>query len=68
MPGKERPGTEEQISSGEAVQLLSRVRLCYPRDCTHQASLSSTISWSLLKLMATESMMLSGEAEQLLHH
>ena len=24
---------EEQIGSGEAVQLLSLVRLCYPRDC-----------------------------------
>ena len=59
---------EEKVGSGEAVQLLRRVRLCYPRDCTHQTSLSSTISWSLLKLLSAESMMVSGEAEQLLHH
>ena len=41
-----------------AVQLLSRVRLCAaPWTAAHQASLSITISQSLLKLMSIESMM-----------
>ena len=31
--------------------------LCHPIDTAHQASLSFTISWSLLKLMSLESMM-----------
>ena len=40
------------------VQLLSRVRLFVtPWTVAHQASLSFTISWSLLKLMSIESMM-----------
>ena len=40
------------------VQLLSLVRLFVtPWTATGQASLSFTISWSLLKLMSTESMM-----------
>ena len=40
------------------VQLLSRVR-CFvtPWTAAHQASLSFTISWSLLKLMSIESVM-----------
>ena len=43
-----------------AVQLLSRVRLFVtPRAVTHQASLSSTISQSLLKFMSIESVRLS---------
>ena len=43
-----------------AVQLLSRVLLfASPWTAAHQASLSFTISWSLLKLMSTESVMLS---------
>ena len=37
------------------VQLLSSVRLCKPMDLAHQASLSFTISQSLLKLMSIES-------------
>ena len=42
------------------VQLLSRVRLFVtPWTAAHQASLSITNSWSLLKLMSIESMMLS---------
>ena len=42
------------------VQLLSRVRLFVtPWTAAHQASLSITNSWSLLKLMYIESMMLS---------
>ena len=42
------------------VQSLSRVQLfATPWTATHQAALSSTISWSLLKLMSTESMMSS---------
>ena len=33
--------------------------LCNPMDCVHQASLSFTITWNLLKLMSTESVMSS---------
>ena len=41
------------------VQLLSRVWLfATPWTAVHQASLSSTISWSLLKFMSIESVML----------
>ena len=39
------------------VQSLSRVGLCNSMDCSTQASLSFTISLSLLKLMSTESVM-----------
>ena len=40
------------------VQSLSRVRLFVtPWSATHQASLSFTISWSLLKFMSNESVM-----------
>ena len=43
-----------------SVQLLSRVRLfATPWTAAHQASLSITNSWSLLKLMSIESVMLS---------
>ena len=35
----------------------SCLTLCDPMDCSTQASLSFTISWSLLKLMTTESVM-----------
>ena len=38
------------------VQVLSRVQLCHPMDCS-QASLSFTISQSLPKLMSNESVM-----------
>ena len=41
------------------VQSLSPVWLCDPMDSAHQASLSFTISWSLLRLMSIESVMLS---------
>ena len=42
------------------VQLLSRVQLFVtPWTAAHQASLSFTISWSLLKLIPIESVMLS---------
>ena len=41
-----------------SVQLLSRVQLfATPWTAAHQASLSITNSWSLLKLMSTESVM-----------
>ena len=41
-----------------SIQLLSCVRLfVIPRAAAHQASLSITNSWSLLKLMSTELMM-----------
>ena len=40
------------------VQLLSCVQLCVTLwTAAYQASLSFTISWSLLRLMSTESMM-----------
>ena len=41
------------------VQLISSVPLCNPMDCSMLAFLSFTISWSSLKPMSTESMMLS---------
>ena len=41
------------------VQSLSHVQLCDPMDCTHQSSLSITISWRLLKLMSIASGTLS---------
>ena len=45
-------------SNTEVVQLLSHVQLfANPWTVTHQASLSITNSWSLLKLMSIESMM-----------
>ena len=48
------------ISLFVVVQLLSCVRLfATPWTAAHQALLSFTISWSLLKLMSIESMMLS---------
>ena len=41
------------------VQSLSHVQLCAtPWTVAHQASLSFTVSWSLLKLMSTELVML----------
>ena len=43
-----------------SVQSLSRVRLFVNPWTEGQASLSSTISWSLLKLMSIESVMPSG--------
>ena len=51
---------EVQVIMVVAVQPLSRVRL-FENPCTaaHQAPLSFTISWSLLKLMSTESVILS---------
>ena len=39
------------------VQSLSHARLCRSVDAAHQASLSSTISWSSLKLRSIESVM-----------
>ena len=42
---------------GSVAQLYPT--LCDPVDCTHQASLSFTISQCLLKLLSTESVMLS---------
>ena len=43
----------------DAVPSLSPVWLCDPMDCHTPASLSFTISWSLLKFMSIESVMLS---------
>ena len=37
----------------------SNLTLCYPWTAAHQASLSSTFSWSLLKFMSIELVMLS---------
>ena len=46
------------LLNGFVIQSLSPVKLFLtPRTATLQASLSFTISWSLLKLMSTESMM-----------
>ena len=47
------------ISVPLTVQLLYHVLFATPRTAARQASLSSTISWSLLKLMSIESVMLS---------
>ena len=41
------------------VQSLSHVPLCHPMNCSMQASLSFTLSRSLLKLMSIESVMSS---------
>ena len=41
------------------VLSLRFIWLCHPVDCSTQASLSLTISWSLLKLMFIESVMSS---------
>ena len=47
-------------SNTAVVQLLSRVWLFeIPRTAAHQAPLSVTISWGLLKFMSIESVMLS---------
>ena len=45
------------LSQFSSVQLLSRVKLCSPVDCTCQASMSITNSQSLLKLMSIKSVM-----------
>ena len=42
---------------GGLVVVQSCSTLCNPMDCSTQASLSFTISWSLLKLMSIESVM-----------
>ena len=51
----------EEFSRQESVQFSSIAQLfltlCDPMDCIHQASLSITNSWSLFKLMSTESVM-----------
>ena len=48
----------DTLSSVSSVQLLSRVRLfATPRTAAHQASLSITNSWRLLKLMTIASVM-----------
>ena len=46
-----------QILIAVVGQSESRVWLCEPRTAARQASLSITNSWSLLKLMSTESVM-----------
>ena len=52
------PLQKGHIQSVQSVQLLSCVRLfATPWTAAHQASLSITNSWSLLKLMSIESMM-----------
>ena len=49
-----------QKTAAVAVQLPSRVQLfATPRTATRQASLSFIFSWSLLKFMSIESVMLS---------
>ena len=48
------------ICFAAVVQLLCRVRLfATPQTAAHQAPLSSTVSWSLLKFTSTELVMLS---------
>ena len=44
-------------TTGAVVQLLSHVDSVTPWTAAHQASLPSTISWSLLRLMSIELMM-----------
>ena len=52
------PGWGAKIPYVFAVQLLSCVQhFVIPRTIAWQAPLSSTVSWSLLKLMSTESVM-----------
>ena len=49
---------EEKSDKIVVFQLLSHVRIfATPWSAAHQASLSFTISWSLLKFMSTESVM-----------
>ena len=49
---------EEKSDKSVVFQLLSHVRIfATPWSAAHQASLSFTISWSLLKFMSTESVM-----------
>ena len=51
---------EEKSDKIVVFQLLSHVRIfATPWSAAHQASLSFTISWSLLKLMSTELLILS---------
>ena len=49
--------TYNSIATLSSVQLLHRVWLCDPMDCSMQASLSITNSQSLFKLMSIESVM-----------
>ena len=57
------PGKEKVLNSWCVVQPLSRVRLfATPWTAAHQASLSITNCWSLLKLMSIESVMPSNHA------
>ena len=52
------PGSPATHGLFNSVQLLSRVQLfATPWTAAHQASLSITISWSLLRLMSIESVM-----------
>ena len=58
LQGRSGMGWEVRGRSKSSVQSLSRVRLfATPWTTAHQASLSITNSWSLLKLMAIESVM-----------
>ena len=51
-------GLQWKAECGSVVQLLSHVQLFVtPRTAAHQASLSPTISWSLLKLTSIELVM-----------
>ena len=59
---KKRVGTVSYLINLSSIQLLSCVQLCNPMDFSspaHQASLSIINSWSLLKLVSIESVMLS---------
>ena len=53
------PRNPECSLERETVQSLSCVQLVTPWTAAHQVSLYFTISWSLLKLMSIESVMLS---------
>ena len=63
MTGVLIKGGKCRVTVEVAVCCCSVSKLCptlfHPLDCTRQVSLSSTISWSLLKLMSIELVMLS---------
>ena len=57
---KRSPRESKYWQSDNHIAVFQSIRhawLCNLMDCTHQASLSFTVSWSLLKLMSIESVM-----------
>ena len=53
-----------KVESNIVVQQLSHVRPCHPMNIEHQASLSFTASWILLKLMSIELMKVILDTEE----